>query len=378
MQIPPTPVSSALPAPIAKLDSPRPGTSSQPSLPLSDVHNGVALLADVVSIQSGPVEHSGRPFGVDATSFQQHQLLMQEKKTGNDRNLLNAIRHRDVEAALEAIHKGSGPNATNSDGDRAISLAIRARMNPVVERMLQYPDITMRRADGTSLIDEARSWDCYDRGKPNILSQLQHFDDARAHPERRAWVKAAVAGDVCRLAEINERHGRSSIDRFTSCSQPAIWYSANHGELSAVKSLVAWGANPDIHDGDGDTPLSTAAYNNHPHVVEFLLTLPVQPNVLDSTGNAPLHQAARLGYAAVVETLVKGGADINVRTRGDLNTALHYPAWHGQVEMVTLLLKLGADPLAANKDGKTPFDRARASGSPLTVRAFEEHFGLRP
>ncbi len=55
-------------------------------------------------------------------------------------------------------------------------------------------------------------------------------------------------------------------------------------------------------------------------------------------------------------------------------TALHWAVFGGKVEAVALLLKLGADPYAMDKQGNTP-DLAGSSGtSPATAAAIQSLF----
>ena len=66
-----------------------------------------------------------------------------------------------------------------------------------------------------------------------------------------------------------------------------------------------------------------------------------------------LHEAARKGNVEIVKMLLKEGADVNARDKYG-RTALYVAAWRGHVEIVKMLLKEGADVNAADNDGNTP------------------------
>lgn len=69
---------------------------------------------------------------------------------------------------------------------------------------------------------------------------------------------------------------------------------------------------------------------------------------------------------AVVKTLITKRADVKSSQR-DGTTALHWAAYWDNVEAADLLLKAGANPMAANRLGATPLFIAAESGSPSMV-----------
>lgn len=85
--------------------------------------------------------------------------------------------------------------------------------------------------------------------------------------------------------------------------------------------------------------------------------------------NAPVADAAERNDAAQVRTLLERGADANA-SQGDGMTALHWAAYHGNVEIAAMLLKAGADPMAGTRIGAyTPLHLAAQAGSETVARA---------
>src|SRR5206468_63270 len=64
----------------------------------------------------------------------------------------------------------------------------------------------------------------------------------------------------------------------------------------------------------------------------------------DGNGETALHVATKRGQLEVVSTLIKGGADINARTRDSLHiTPLHLAVIEGHDEVIKVLLQCTAD-----------------------------------
>lgn len=128
------------------------------------------------------------------------------------------------------------------------------------------------------------------------------------------------------------------------CAAPALYSSAGRGDLAAMRSQLAAGADPNVHTNlyANETPLHVAAWNSKV-------------------------EAARL--------LIEHGADVNfeavassVGHKKVFGTPLHYAACIGNVEMVQLLLENGAnpDPGPGMCAGATGFDD-KDMGTPLQI-----------
>lgn len=84
-----------------------------------------------------------------------------------------------------------------------------------------------------------------------------------------------------------------------------------------VNVLLAYGANPSLHNEDGDTPLHMAAQNGHEAIAGLLLDAGADanaPNGPKGTGFRPLHDACFYGHTAVAALLLEFGADDSATT----------------------------------------------------------------
>jgi ankyrin repeat protein len=70
---------------------------------------------------------------------------------------------------------------------------------------------------------------------------------------------------------------------------------------------------------------------------------------VDPRGFTPLHHASMAGHVELIEFLVKRGCAIDGATRSSTrNTPLHVSACNGQVQSVSTLVSLGANPFVKN------------------------------
>jgi ankyrin repeat protein len=91
---------------------------------------------------------------------------------------------------------------------------------------------------------------------------------------------------------------------------------------STVELLLNYGADINIRDGTGRSPLAVAAFCGCNDVVDFLLVLSSSSsslmNVVDDNGCTPLWLAARTGNLSMVKRLVDAGADASIKSNDEM------------------------------------------------------------
>jgi tetratricopeptide (TPR) repeat protein len=108
------------------------------------------------------------------------------------------------------------------------------------------------------------------------------------------------------------------------------------------------------------SPIVEAVSNGNKAEVEVLLARGADVNVKDHRGRTPLFFAAanKAGTKDMVELLLARGADINAKDV-DGETPLHYAPFSRQKDIVELLLIKGADVNAKSNSGHTPLDNSQ-------------------
>ena len=85
--------------------------------------------------------------------------------------------------------------------------------------------------------------------------------------------------------------------------------AAKNGDLIKVQTALENGANPNVKDKDGHTPLHLAAFTGHVEIVKILLERGANPNAGNNNGWTPLHAAASKGHFDVARLLLEYRAD---------------------------------------------------------------------
>ena len=153
--------------------------------------------------------------------------------------------------------------------------------------------------------------------------------------------------------------------------QTPLHWAVTGATPAIVAALLGAGADPNARDEDGTTPLGTMAYltasgERVPAIVAALVSAGADPNPRTEDGRTPLHAAHIGGSAAFVAALIEAGADPNARMQ-DGRTPLHMAATGVATTIVAALADAGADPNARMEDGWTPLHVAAAFRAPPTI-----------
>jgi ankyrin repeat protein len=273
-----------------------------------------------------------------------------------------------IEKLLKA---GADPNAPHAEGETPLMTAARTG-NPEAVRML---------LDHGAKVNPAEAW----RGQTALM-----WAAAENHPE---VIKLLIA----RGASIDARSSNFDYNSMkpkagsVGMNWPrggfsALMFAAREGALDSVRVLLDAGADINLADPDGSTPLLVSVVNYHFDVAGLLIERGADLNYADIRGRTPLYAAVdmhspdvstrpptkvedKLDSLAVIKMLLARGASPNAQliktiaprgvldgadgTMGPGSTPFLRAARSSDVEVMRILLEKGANPKMKTADDVT-------------------------
>lgn len=137
------------------------------------------------------------------------------------------------------------------------------------------------------------------------------------------------------------------------CMADDLLAAAALAPAKEVHSLLIAGADPNVSDDCGFTPLHLAIRSGRLETVQLLIQHGADVDACDNGGWTLLHESAQAGQSEAARLLLSAGADVNARNIVG-ETPLHDAAANGQSEVAALLVAGGADPEASDNEGWSP------------------------
>jgi len=138
-----------------------------------------------------------------------------------------------------------------------------------------------------------------------------------------------------------------------------LWKAAQHGNVGQVNELLSKGADVNfIFNKYAMTPLYAAASSGHKEIVEILLAAGANVNVVNKSGESPLHKAVEGGKIEnkeLLKILLAAGANVNAPDKkGKTPLYRTVESWDANKELLKILLAAGANVNAPDLSGATP------------------------
>lgn len=195
-----------------------------------------------------------------------------------------------------------------------------------------------------------------------------------AHGNTALHQAAQSDGDEVLLYLLSTSSDSGSLARQqNSVGDTPLHIAARKGQAKTLHRLLSTSTGPGfaaalITNDDGATPLHLAALSGSIAAAQEIINAEETAHGVsrllsqgDHNENTPLHYAAGSGHLEMVELLIARGSIVNARNAMD-DTPLHVAVMHDNSPVVERLCDSQADPLAANREAKTPIDMAGSLG----------------
>jgi ankyrin repeat protein len=149
-------------------------------------------------------------------------------------------------------------------------------------------------------------------------------------------------------------------------------YRRNRTNLEAMRLLLKHGAAADVQYDRHGSILHDASYNGHLAVMELLLQHDADVNAGDGDNWKPLLWASIGKHADAVQLLLERGADINAQSSSG-STPLIHASRNGYLDVVRVLLEHGADVHGGGSNNRTPFQLATSYGRTEVAKLLLEY-----
>lgn len=184
----------------------------------------------------------------------------------------------------------------------------------------------------------------------------ENYCDDQNYTELHRVILGLHGGD---LSEAVREAPRSMINATDSCGRTALMWAIIRNDPQSTEILLQHGANPEIKDIDGETPLHQAcASTTDTTCVQLLLDHGANYESMHDFQKTPIFIAATKS-AKALQVLLKQGARPDVVSDG-ARTPLHHAAAFDQVDCIATLLdpRYRCNINARDSNGLSPLELA--------------------
>ena len=147
-----------------------------------------------------------------------------------------------------------------------------------------------------------------DRNADSTLHEAQDATSDALAGAQTARMAPAASAPAAASSALAARGAMTSAAVHGNLTNDSLLTGVASGDLSRVSALLDEGANPELADSMGRTPLLRAVIAQREDMVQLLLAHHADPNAPDHSGQTPLQRARLDGQLNIVSLLKRAGA----------------------------------------------------------------------
>lgn len=294
------------------------------------------------------------------TILMEHGLAIDRTDKEGKSVLFREVKRKNYSTIDFLLASGADINAADNEGKTVLFDAILEGVSNIT--MIDY--LIKNGAD----IDQK---DLFERTIIDDLVEIILIQKNGKRPSNRRFLDIADDEDYVGLLKRMLGH-KPKINSPKKNGQTVLFDIINYNNLELIKTLLNNGADANITDIEGNTPLSVLIDEGikikKPRDREFflerlvfLLKFRVDVNAVDHEGRTIFHKAVIANDIEVVEKLLSKRADLNIKDKQG-RTALHHTQWKGNYKIARLLIAAGANMNEPDYAGFTVLNYAAILG----------------
>lgn len=257
-------------------------------------------------------------------------------------------------------------DARSSNGETALMLAAAQGHKEAAEWLLIHlANVNAAATNGCTALDNAAEAGFSELAKLLITHKAdtrkaKFYHQVRSRNIAQGHAKALSTLNYASPPDINNDLGNET--NLSSLQKEIL-----QGDVQAIQTTLAKGADVEEFSKYGRTPLMLAASRCHHEIIDVLASSGVNINATSAKGWTTLMYAVRKKDERTVEHLISHGADVN-HLSPDRWTAVAEAAYQGQKTIKKRLLECGADTESRSSHDWTPLMHATYKGDIAAVR----------
>nr|XP_022308640.1 uncharacterized protein LOC111114568 isoform X2 [Crassostrea virginica] len=194
--------------------------------------------------------------------------------------------------------------------------------------------------------------------------------------DNQYWTPLILASRIRTEQQMKESIGSSRGDKTVECliemgadvnlcnheGYSPLMAACEHGHEHIAQLLIMKNAKVNSRNEDGESPLLVACEFGHESIAKLLIVKNAEVNLCDYYGNNPLLAACQTGHNRIAELLIDKGLEVNTCNRRG-NSPLYMACTNGHESTAELLIKKNADVNLCDKSGRSPLHMACECGN---------------